>query len=125
VFFAVRFGALLAPAAASGEANVLARSWTLSAGNFWRLLGVLVAVFLPVLVVASIVEAMLAGPGPVLDTTSDKLLMISGLTRAREVLPLMSGLGFLFSPILIALYCGAAVSAWRTVKKEPAEAPVA
>jgi hypothetical protein len=122
---APRFLALLPAVAVAETGPALRRSWVLSAGNFWRLLGVLVAIFLPVLVVASIAEAVLAGPGPTLNTTSDKLLMISGLTRAREVLPLMSGLGFLFSPILIALYCGAAVSAWRAVKNEPAAAQAA
>ena len=39
----------------------------------------------------------------------------------RQVLPLMSGLSFLFSPFLVALFCGASISAWRALKGEQAE----
>ena len=40
--------------------------------------------------------------------------------RARDVLPLISGLGFLISPLLVGLCAGASVSVWRALKDEPA-----
>jgi hypothetical protein len=115
---APRFLMLLPAVAAAETAPPLRRCWSLSAGNFWRLLAVLMAVFLPVLLIASVAETLLAGPAPALNTSSDKMLMLSGLMRARQVLPLMSGLSFLFSPVLIALFCGASVSAWRVLNGE-------
>ena len=120
---APRFLMLLPAVAVAETAPALRRSWGLSAGNYWRLLAVLMAVFVPVLAVASVAETLLAGPAPVVSTAGDKMLMPSGLMRARQVLPLMSGLGFLFSPVLIALFCGASVSAWRALKGESAVQP--
>jgi hypothetical protein len=117
---APRFLMLLPAVAAAETAPALRRCWTLSAGNFWRLLAVLMAIFVPVVLIAAVAETLLAGPSPALNTGSDKMLMLSGLMRARQVLPLMSGLSFLFSPVLIALFCGASVSAWRALKGETA-----
>jgi hypothetical protein len=115
---APRFLMLLPAVAVAETAPALRRCWALSAGNFWRLLAVLVAVVLPVLLLFVAGEALLAGTAPALDTSSEKMLMISGLVRARQVLPLMSGLSFLFSPFLVALFCGASISAWRVLKGE-------
>lgn len=110
---APRFLMLLAAVSVAEAEPALRRSWALSAGNFWRLLGVLVAVFVPVLVLFAGAEMALAGQAAPIDSSSDKMLMISSLMRARQVLPLVSGLSFLFAPVLIALYCSASVSAWR------------
>ena len=110
---APRFLMLLAAVSVAETEPALRRSWALSAGNFWRLLGVLVAVFVPVLVLFAGAEMALAGQAAPIDSSSDKMLMISSLMRARQVLPLVSGLSFLFAPVLIALYCSASVSAWR------------
>ena len=46
--------------------------------------------------------------------------MRQAIARAREVLPLISGLGFLISPLIVGLFAGASVSAWRALKDEPA-----
>jgi len=110
---APRFLMLLAAVSVAETEPALRRSWALSAGNFWRLLGVLVAVFVPVLVLFAGAEMALAGQAAPIDSSSDKMLMISSLMRARQVLPLVSGLSFLFAPVLIALYCSASVSVWR------------
>jgi hypothetical protein len=126
VYFLLVAGAprflMLLPAVAVAETGpALRRCWALSAGNFWRLLAVLVAMILPVMLVFTAAEAVLSAAAPPLDIASEKMLMISGLVRARQVLPLMSGLSFLFSPFLVALFCGASISAWRALKGEQAE----
>jgi hypothetical protein len=38
--------------------------------------------------------------------------------RARETLPLLSGLGFLVSPLVVGLFAGASVSAWRALSED-------
>lgn len=46
----VRLGFLLAPVIAAGEPDfAVARAWTLSAGNFWRILAIILAIWIPVL----------------------------------------------------------------------------
>lgn len=111
----------LAPAIAVGEtAPVLRRAWALSAGNFWRLVGVLLALFLPVLLFSVLLELGLGQKGAATAATTPALQVIAAMMHARQILPLTCGLSFFFSPLVIGLYCGASVSAWRAVKDEPA-----
>jgi hypothetical protein len=111
----------LAPAIAVGEtAPVLRRAWALSAGNFWRLVGVLLALFLPVLLFSVLLELGLGQKGATTAATTPALQVIAAMMHARQILPLTCGLSFFFSPLVIGLYCGASVSAWRAVKDEPA-----
>jgi hypothetical protein len=114
-----RFFALL-PAIVVGEtAPVLRRAWMLSAGNFWRLLAVLVAIFGPAFLLFNGLEMLLMQRGPAL-VGDDQQQMRMAIAQARNVLPLMSGLGFLISPLIVGLFAGASVSAWRVLKDEPA-----
>jgi hypothetical protein len=114
-----RFFALL-PAIVVGESTpVLRRAWTLSAGNFWRLLAVLAGIFGPVLLLFTGLDMALMGRGPAI-TGDEQEQMRMAIARARDVLPLISGLGFLISPLIVGLFAGASVSAWRAVKEEPA-----
>jgi hypothetical protein len=120
-----RFLALLPTIAVAENAPVLRRAWALSAGNFWRLLAVLVAIFGPVFVLFAGVEMALASHGAVPLAGTDQVMLVASLVRAREILPLVSGLGFLISPLVVALFAGASVSAWRALKDEPAAEIVA
>lgn len=116
-----RFLALLPAIAGAETVPVLRRSWQMSAGNFWRLLGILAGVFGPLLVLLMILQMVLAGRMPAAATGgTEQMRMMAGLLRAREALPLVSGLGFLISPLLIGLFSSASVSAWRALKDEPA-----
>ena len=47
-------------------------------------------------------------------------LTAMAIAQARNVLPLMSGLGFLISPLVVGVFAGASVSVWRALKDEPA-----
>lgn len=116
-----RFLALLPAIAVSETAPVLRRGWALSAGNFWRLLAVLVGVFGPVFVVLKLVEMLLAGHAPIVAGGTQQVQLLAGIVRAREVLPLISGLGFAVSPLIVGLFAGASVSAWRALKDEAAD----
>ncbi len=111
----------LAPAIAAGETGpVLRRAWALSAGNFWRLLGVLLALFLPLFLFSVLLELGLAQKGAATAGATPPLQVIAAMMQARQILPLTCGLSFFFAPVVIGLYCGASVSAWRAVKDEPA-----
>jgi len=117
-----RFFVLLPTIAVAENAPVLRRAWMLSAGNFWRLLAVLLAVFGPILLLFSGLELALSGhaaPTPV-SGNSEQVQLLAAIYRARDILPLISGLGFLISPLLVGLCAGASVSVWRALKDEPA-----
>jgi len=51
---------------------------------------------------------------------NEQVQLLGAIMRARDVLPLVSGLGFLISPLLVGLLAGASVSVWRALKDEPA-----
>ncbi len=116
LLLAARF-LLLSPAIAVGETeSVLRRAWALSAGNFWRLTGVMVALYLPLLLFFVVLEAGLGQKGAVGATA--QMQMMAALVQARQILPLTCGLGFFFSPLVIGLFAGASVSVWRALKDE-------
>ena len=125
IFFAVialampRFFALLPAIVVAETGPVLRRAWMLSAGNFWRLLAVLLAIFGPILLLFNLLEAVLTGGGPQL-SGNDPEQVRQAVMQLRHVLPLISGLGFLISPLIVGLFAGASVSAWRALKDEPA-----
>jgi hypothetical protein len=114
-----RFFALLPAVVVAENTPVLRRTWMLSAGNFWRLLAVLVAIFAPILLLFNGLEMVLTSRGPTL-TGDDSERMRQAIAQARNVLPLISGLGFLISPLIVGLFAGASVSAWRALKEEAA-----
>src|ERR1700761_2078610 len=91
-----RFFALL-PAIAVGETTpILRRAWMLSAGNFWRLLAVLLATFGPIFLLCAGVDMALMQHGAAL-SGDEQEQMRTALDRARATLPLISGLWFLVS----------------------------
>jgi len=116
-----RFFVLLPTVAVAESAPVLRRAWMLSAGNFWRLLAVLLAVFGPILLLFTGLELVLAGRAPAQAAGgTEQMQMLAAIMRARDVLPMISGLGFLISPLVVGLLAGASVSVWRALKDEPA-----
>jgi len=117
-----RFFVLLPSVAVAESAPVLRRAWMLSAGNFWRLLAVLLAIFGPILLLFTGLEVLLAGHAPATPASgnSEEMQLVAAIIRARDVLPLISGLGFLISPLVVGLFAGASVSVWRALKDEPA-----
>src|SRR5215469_15908021 len=111
VFYAVialampRFFALLPAIVVAENAAVLRRAWMMSTGNFWRLLAVLAAVFGPIFILFNVLEVMLTGGGAGLSGSNPEQLRLY-VAQARNVLPLISGLGFLVSPLIVGLFAG-------------------
>ena len=113
-----RFLTLLPAIATAENVPVLRRSWQLSNGNFWRLLAVMAGIFIPLLILMGVLQLALGGRLPAAAAENDQMRMMAGLLRARETLPIVSGLGFFLSPLLIGLFSSASVSAWRLLKTE-------
>ncbi|HWA70534.1 MAG TPA: hypothetical protein VG821_11965 [Rhizomicrobium sp.] len=117
---APRFFALLPAIAVAETVPVLRRAWALSAGNFWPLLGVLAAVLGPLLLTIAVLAAAVAARAAAAPVTGNaQVQMLATVVQAREALPLMSGLSFLVSPLLVGLVASASVSAWRALSAEP------
>jgi len=64
IYAVVRLGYLLIPAVVDDGHFGLTRSWQLTRGNFWRIVGVLLATLMPLILVSDIVSALVMGPPP-------------------------------------------------------------
>jgi len=120
VFCLLRFGFLLPSAAVTAQSNVLARSWAASAGNFWRILVVALAVLGPLTLLSLAAEIALLGPAAMMpQATASAAAAQMAAVRAKT--PLLMGLGFLVSPFLLGLWLGAGAAAWKSLKGEAAQ----
>jgi hypothetical protein len=96
----------------------LRRAWTISAGNFLPLMGILLAIVLPVLLVQISLEAWLGGKGA--SGATPQIQMMNAMLDARRMLPWACGLSFFVSPVVVGLFASVSVSIWRSLKGEPA-----
>ena len=113
---------LLLPALAVNESGpALRRAWALSAGNLLPLIGVVLGLFLPLGVVFVGILDIAIGlkESAAVANGSPEVQKMAALLLMRDVLPLICGLSFLFSPLVVGLCAGASVSVWRAVKDEP------
>lgn len=118
-FVALRLVFFAPIAAIMEEGPVLARAWALSQGNFWRILAVMAGVMGPILLVLVVVVTMLLGPVPLTDDAVQNQRLV--LLRLSDILPVLQGLLFFISPLLLGLPLGAAVAAWRALTRKGIE----
>ena len=121
IFFVLRFGFLLSAAAVAESGPVLPRSWILSGGNFWRILGIFIAVVLPARLAMIVVEAAVEGPRmlePKLFTST--AMVAAEIHAASQNMPVTAGILFLVAPLLLGLILGAGAYAFRILKGEAA-----
>ncbi|MES2256328.1 MAG: hypothetical protein V4559_14970 [Pseudomonadota bacterium] len=119
VFFILRVGFLLPSVAVSESGPVLPRSWILSGGNFWRILGVFLAVVLPVRLAMIVVEAAIAGPRMLEPKLFNSTAMVAAQVHfASQNMPATAGLMFLFAPVLLGLILSAGVFVFQALKGE-------
>src|SRR6185436_13464901 len=59
MYVLVRLVFLQAPLAVAEGRKVVGRSWALSKGNFWRIFGILAAIFIPLIIVQVILQVTL------------------------------------------------------------------
>lgn len=110
---------LLLPAIAVAEtAPVLRRAWALSQGNHLRLLAVMLGVVVPLFAVAVAAELLLGAQGSAMTGGLSTADQVAFAAHARQMLPYTCGLSFLISPLMVGLFAGASVSAWRMLKDE-------
>ncbi len=114
IYFAVRLTGVILPVVVSDGKAVIVRAWTLSAGNFWRLLGVMAGVVVPLYIVMLFAMAVVVSTGltPGAMPTPEEVQAINAANR-----PLISGLSFLVAPLLIGLTVSASVISWRALSQ--------
>jgi len=119
IFFILRFGFLLPAVAVNESGPVLPRTWMLSGGNFWRILGIFLAVVMPLRLVVMVVEAALEGPRMLEPKLFSSTAMVAAqIHAASQNMPITAGLAFLVAPVMLGLVLGAGSYTYRILKGE-------
>lgn len=123
IYFGMRFGVLLPALAVSGNEPLLPRAWKLTAGNFWRILVVMVATAGPVLIasvlIQTVIQTVLGEPRPLMPAMGSATAMAATQFHAMAMqMPLTSGVSFLVAPLLLGLALGAGAAIYRALGDE-------
>jgi hypothetical protein len=116
IYFAVRLMALLFPVVLTEEKSIIVRAWTLTTGNFWRLLGAFLGALLPVYVLTAVAllfvmrDVIPADPGAM--PTPEQFAAVQAAN-----LPLITGVQFVVAPLLIGLMVGVSVFSFKALNK--------
>jgi len=122
IYAAVRLFFFLAPVVIAEDAGAR-RSWTLGGGNFWRILGVQIAVMGPLLAVAVLLVLAFFGLPPMPDPATDpetarqmgrawEASVNTGMVRHWYI---VFPISFVFSVLMFGLGCGTQAHAYRAV----------
>jgi hypothetical protein len=102
--------------AVQDEGPVLPRAWKLSAGNFWRIVAILLGTMGPVAIVAALGQAMLEGPQALMPAFSSSSAMAAAQLHIMSMnMPLTQGIGFLVAPLLLGLAAGASAASFTAL----------
>src|SRR5579864_560964 len=130
LYLVVRLSFLLVPSVVDGGEFGLSRSWLLTKGNFWRIVLIGLATLLPIVLILSVVQLVLFGPGyfiPDLQQAGDAAarvrVLVDKMRRTRDNMPVLMGLSFVISPLLYGFMFSAAAFAYRSLSNPGA--PVA
>ena len=116
IYFGLRFGAMMPALAVSENGPLLPRAWKLSAGNFWRIFAVVLAIFIPVQISAALVQLAVQGPQALMPDLHPTSAMAAAQLHAFAMnMPMASGINFLFAPLWLGLLLGAGSSIYRSL----------
>ncbi|MBS0472781.1 MAG: hypothetical protein JSR60_17050 [Proteobacteria bacterium] len=121
IYAAARLSFLLVPAVLDGSDIGFIRSWRLTGGNFWRIVGVGIATLAPIALVVDLITSVLLGPGSApqgaAPTTLPDLMKAIALElrAAQPNLPILVGVALFLSPLTYALAFTPAAFAYRAM----------
>jgi len=120
IFISVRLSFVLVPVTVMERKVDLIRVWSLTRGNFWRALAVLLAVLLPVSAVFLAIQWAVFGAAilpmdQVTQAASKSSEMAARMHEFRQELPVLFGLLLLMAPLGAGLKIGAMAAAYRAL----------
>ncbi|HEX3651269.1 MAG TPA: hypothetical protein VHU18_00420 [Rhizomicrobium sp.] len=122
IYAIVRLGFLLVPIAVAEEQISLTRSWILARQNFWRILGVLLSVLLPIYLLHLIGLLAIVGPGLLAplpsDTNQAEQVLAARFALVGRHMPAYLGLTLILAPFSIGLAIAASAFGYRALAPE-------
>jgi hypothetical protein len=126
IYAMLRLSFLVVPSAVIDGGFGIEKSWQAAKGNVWRIFLVCLAVFLPLALLYTGIEAAILGfdaLNPHFELMGDQAAMnrhsAETLRLTAANLPLLMGVKFLLAPLLYGLTFGAAAFAWKALKAAP------
>ena len=120
IFVLVRLSFLMIPATVAEDKVGLGRSWTLTNGNFWRIVAIGICTLLPLFLLILIAEAAILGPDamplPAGNGITGQMQAAAQQMSVMNVhLPALMGLSFVVSPLIAGLTIAPACYAYRAL----------
>jgi hypothetical protein len=129
IYIAARLMYLIAPVVVAEEKIDLVRGWSLTQGNFWRIVAIVLAIALPLSIVGVIAAILLYGGdmfppvGEIVQHVGDQKLVQQTMdawsqhlqARTLDIWPIAYGLQFVLSVLTTGLTAGAAAFAYRAL----------
>jgi hypothetical protein len=119
VYVGIRLVILVVPVAVAEDKVDLVRGWTLTAGNFWRILAVMLAVSLPLLAIQAVATAAIGGPLLFAPLPSGQEAMVAALNLRMALLdkhmPELIGVSLILAPFNFGLTLGAEAAIYRAI----------
>ncbi|HEY5046883.1 MAG TPA: hypothetical protein VII49_02550 [Rhizomicrobium sp.] len=123
VYVSLRLVLLVVPVVVAEEAVDLVRGWKLTAGNFWRILAVMLAVSLPLLAIQAGATIVIGGPALLAPLPVGQQAMVAALNARMASLdthmPALIGLFLILAPFNFGLTLGAEAAAYRAIVPSP------
>ncbi len=130
LYIFVRLSFLFIPAAVNDGDFGLTRSWELTKGNFWRIVAIGLAAFVPVMIVIGIAEYFILGPAyfaaqlEAMRHPADAARYTSEQMRLMQTrMPYLIGLGLILAPVTQGLIFSPAAFAYRVLTGKPKPLP--
>jgi hypothetical protein len=119
IYATLRLGFLVVPVAVAEEQISLTRSWVLARQNFWRILGVLLSVLLPIYLLHLIGLLAIVGPGLLAplpyDPNHAEQVLAARFAMVGQHMPEYLGLTLILAPFSIGLAVGASTFGYRAL----------
>jgi hypothetical protein len=122
VYVVVRFGFLLVPAVVAENRLDFGHIWSLTRGNFWRILAVVAAIAIPLWLVESLSALAVMGgelqaalPPAQADPHVIEQHMAAIEDVMRRHMPALMGIGLILAPFSLGLTLAASASAYRAL----------
>ncbi len=130
-YFMIRLSFLMVPVTVAENRIGIWRSWELTKGNVWRIVGILLAVFVPIIILEIVVGAVAFGPAfgsfivALVKSSDGGATQIAALTKNFVPYFAMVWLvAFLLAPILYGLMMSPAAFAYRALVPADGAAPM-
>ena len=119
VYVGLRLVFLVVPVTVAEEKFDLPRGWSLANGNVWRILGVVIAVSVPLFLLQVGATVVIGGPKLLVPLPDGQQAMIAALNARMALLdarmPDLIGLSLILAPFNFGLTLGAAAAGYRAL----------